>query len=632
MHRCILTAAVVLGTAWGPAAAEEITLAAPGAPPAAILLAADADASERWAARELAAYLGRATGSTFSIVAETAADKKAAAIHVGPTRFAQRHSVRANGLEQWVIRTVSGRLILAGGRPRGVLYAVCRFLEDHIGVRWWTPWDEHVPRRRALRIGPIDRNGQPAFAYRDMVDDIYPKTLWYARNRINGHLTYTPRRHGGAVGYGLPSYVHAFKDYIPAKEYFARHPEYFSLVGGRRRKGRSQLSLVHPDVRRLFIEKLRAYVRESYRRADQAGMSRPVMFSISPNDCQFADETPEAKKLVAREGQSGELLWFVNQIADAIRTEHPEILIDTLAYSYYLAPPKTLRPRDNVCIRVCLTDMDHNTAITHANNRHMLRPLTGWSKITKRLRVWYYSPLYDGYTGAPSVQALVVADSFRHFRRLGAEGMFIENQYPVLQHLRDLQAWMYAKLMEDPDRDPAALLKEFTDGFYGPAGRHIRRYLQRLRRANTERPTYLNWHRTDRVYRLLDAQAVLNCHRIFDEAEGAIAGRRDLLARVRHARLSIDRLTVRRYRHLFGGPSDRSGRRSTRGPDPTPIAQRAVQTIRKKMQERFTAREVGWRHRPAAWYDKHRSRLEREMVELSRLARQATKAAGPKRP
>ena len=36
------------------------------------------------------------------------------------------------------MRTKGNYLLLAGGRPRGTLYAVNRFLQEQCGVRWWT--------------------------------------------------------------------------------------------------------------------------------------------------------------------------------------------------------------------------------------------------------------------------------------------------------------------------------------------------------------------------------------------------------------------------------------------------------------------------------------------------------------
>jgi len=51
----------------------------------------------------------------------------------------------AFGGEEYAIHSAGRRLLLAGGRPRGTLYAVYRFLQDNLGVRWYTPWFSQYP-------------------------------------------------------------------------------------------------------------------------------------------------------------------------------------------------------------------------------------------------------------------------------------------------------------------------------------------------------------------------------------------------------------------------------------------------------------------------------------------------------
>jgi hypothetical protein len=70
------------------------------------------------------------------------------------------------GGEEWRISINESRLILTGGRPRGTLYAVYRFLEDVLGVRWWSPWETYVPRQRDLCIATCELHGQPRFEAR----------------------------------------------------------------------------------------------------------------------------------------------------------------------------------------------------------------------------------------------------------------------------------------------------------------------------------------------------------------------------------------------------------------------------------------------------------------------------------
>src|SRR5580692_7082724 len=106
-----------------------------------IVLDPAATATEKYAARQLASVLQQITGASFEIRTNT--ESPARAIIVGPgaaaaaafpqTPFAQL------GEEELVIHAEGDRIVLAGGRPRGTLYAVSRFLQEACGVRWWTP-------------------------------------------------------------------------------------------------------------------------------------------------------------------------------------------------------------------------------------------------------------------------------------------------------------------------------------------------------------------------------------------------------------------------------------------------------------------------------------------------------------
>jgi hypothetical protein len=103
---------------------------------------------------------------------------------------------------------------------------------------------------------------------------------------------------------------------------------------------------------------------------------------------------------------------------------------------------------------------------------------------------------------------------------------------------------MSAKLLEDPARDAAALLREFTDGYYGRAGREIRRYLERLEEAVASVPTWVGYPFDVEHAAYLDREFLLRAHELFDRAERRVAYDPLRLRRVRHARLGLDWVTL----------------------------------------------------------------------------------------
>jgi hypothetical protein len=351
----LILAATLYPSIWSSA----ITPARDGRAEPKIVTVADPPQAERTAAWELAAYLEKATGAKFTVVAEDAASGPGPFIHVGPTKLVFRALAPADlEPEQWIIRTVNDDLLLAGGRPRGTLYAVYHFLEDVVGVHWWNPWEESVPRKPTLSIESLTLQGRPAFRYRDIYM-LYGHDggRFAARNRLNrqGDEGIAPE-YGGSRNYGPPYHVHTFYTYVPPDKHFKQHPEWFSLLGGKRVTEQGQLCLTNQSLREFFLQKLRAYIYDSREAARRVGTPPPEVFSASQNDwagpCQC-----DACQAIARseESEAGPIIDFVNYLADAVREQYPDVMIDTLAYWYSDKPPKTIRPRDNVIIRLCDT-------------------------------------------------------------------------------------------------------------------------------------------------------------------------------------------------------------------------------------------------------------------------------------
>lgn len=550
--RMTLTGLLVLGSVPGSA----LLLADGGKATITIALCDSPEPAEKTAARELAAYLGAVTGGTFPVVAESQVMEQVPRIFVGPTGFAQSKGIDAASLspEEWIMRTEGNNLILAGGRPRGTLYAVYRFLEDVIGVHWWNAYEESVPRQDTLRIEDLDRTGKPAFRYRDIYM-LYANDggRFAARNRLNRDGD-TPilGEYGGTMDYGPPYHVHTFNMYIPPETFFSTHPEWFSYINGKRDPDNKQLCLTNPELRVFFLDKLKAYIEQSRVAAKDRGTPAPTVFSISQNDwagmCRCDNCQAIAK---AEESEAGPLLDFVNYLADAVSEAYPEVYLDTLAYMMTQKPPKSIRPHDNVIIRLCDTGSNFTTPVTSPDNNDFHDHLLRWAGIAKNLRIWDYAVSYAPHYGLPMPTAHTYGPDYRFYLEHNVEGVFTEHEYPVLADMRDFKVWMMMKMLEDPYQDYQSLVQTFTDGFYGAAGGAVRQYLTRLEKASEEHPSHLSMGAFPKQYRYFDFSFALETQSMFDTAEQAAADDDVLLRRVRHARLPLDRACVVLYPELL---------------------------------------------------------------------------------
>ncbi|MDP7348424.1 MAG: alpha-glucuronidase family glycosyl hydrolase [Phycisphaeraceae bacterium] len=176
---------IVLGAASAPARA--VAIARDGAAQAVVVVDADAGPASQHAARELAAFLERVTGGRFDIVNDVAEGRPNLLVgHLAAKRGDAQFTTDGLGTEGIVIRTVGDDLILAGGAPRGTLYAVYTFLEDHVGCRWWSATASAIPRTPTLAVKDLDIRYVPPFEYREVSYFEARNGDYSVRNKLNG--------------------------------------------------------------------------------------------------------------------------------------------------------------------------------------------------------------------------------------------------------------------------------------------------------------------------------------------------------------------------------------------------------------------------------------------------------------
>ena len=352
-------------------------------------------------------------------------------------------------------------MIIAGGRERGSMYGVSLFLEK-LGCRWFTSDIERIPRIEALWLPELDEFHGPAFEYREVFFTEAQGREWSARNRLNGHFHQLDESIGGKITY-LP-FAHSFYELVPPDRYFSSHPEYFALVGGRRRGERAQLCLTNADVLRLAIEQVEQWL----------GAHPDVsIVSVSQNDGGGWCECDPCRQVIQEEGGavSGLALSFVNRVAERVAISHPDKRVDMLAYQETADPPAKARPLPNVQIRFCpINACQAHSYRTCVYNRPIRERLQQWSRIAPRLHVWQYSVNFSHYLAPfPNYDELI--SDIAILRRSGVSGLFIEGAVSTGGGADDaeLRSYLAARLLWKPDLDARQEIREFLDTVYGPA-------------------------------------------------------------------------------------------------------------------------------------------------------------------
>jgi hypothetical protein len=534
---------------WIAGAADEpgVRLTQAGQALARLVVADTPSVPEQTAARELAVYLNKVTGASFTPVAESASTATGPAIYLGQTRFAAQHGLdfAPMGPDEFVLRTVAGHLVIGGGRPRGTLYGVYAFLEEVAGCRWLTLFgDEVVPQRPDLLVPPLDRRERPAFATRDLYCPIWcnvdMRRQFTLRNRLNGNSSLTTAEYGGSPTQFVGPGVHTFSHYIPPEQFLATHPEYFSLRDGKRLGEGGQLCFTHPELQTVLAERVRAQIAGS-----QDDDPATKICSVSVNDVPGMCDCPQCTALAQQEGShAGPLLQMINAVADRVGQDFPNVLIDTLAYRRKdtETPPRTLRPRDNVIVRVCPIDNNFAAPFEDETNRDFLGHLKGWAAITKHLWLWYYPVTYGNGNCSPQANLTRWAQDLRMTQACAVSGVFAQDDsgHAMMHDLADLKQWVLARLLWNPQQNVDDLVRDFCDPYYGPASGLIQQYVKSLEEQGRLARPYLVWNPFPTDYTYLTGEFLWASQTLFERAEAAVAAAPELLVRVRRARLSTD--------------------------------------------------------------------------------------------
>jgi len=531
----VLTAGIVAFAA--PPLSASVDIAHRGRALARVVVAPDATQTERFAAGELSLFLRIVTGAEFPVREDASPDGANLLVGPGAARLAGRDTGAPDLLpEEIVVTTPGGDLVLAGGSPRATLYAVYTFLEDIVGCRWWTSTASRMPRRPSLSVGNLAIRFNPPFEYREPYWYVAFDEVWAARNKANGTRAGGDALRGGRQVY--EGFVHTFYTLIPPGKYFDAHPEWFSETEGRRTATNAQLCLTNEDMRLELVKNLAERLRAS---------PEATIASVSQNDCFGNCTCPKCRAVDEEEGgPAGSLLRFVNAVAADLESEFPQMAFDTLAYQYTRKPPRHVRPRPSVIVRLCSIECSFARPLDDPKNKAFFDDLDGWSKIAGRLYVWDYTTDFSHYV-QPHPNYGVLAPNLRLFAGRNVRGVFEQGAYQSWgSEMAELRAWVLAKLLWDPRLDGDELREEFLEGYYGPAAGSMDDFLETLETAVARSGDALGCYSPPDAG-FLSLETMLRSHRILDAARKKARRSAEYGRRVARAALPLDYVVLVRW-------------------------------------------------------------------------------------
>ena len=515
----IMLVAVVIAFA---VAMQKPTLFNNGKSDYSIVLCKNASVSEQTAAKELQQYLEQIGGVVLPIITRAELQEGQPHIAIGYNKhFGEELGVERpdDNDEGFTYRTVGDNIWIYGGKQRGTMYGVFSFLENEFGVRWYTHDYTKVPTLKKWSINELNHSEQPFVKYRaNEYNNSMAHPELMIHNKCNMWWNVSYGEYGGTEAYWG---CHTFSQFISTGEYFEKHPEYFSMRDGKRTPY-TQLCLSNPEVLQICIEKVKQVI---------AANPNHWVYSVSQNDNYFPCQCEKCQAIEKQYGgHSGLMVWFVNQVADAIKPLYPDKYISTFAYQYTRQAPTGITPRDNVVIRLCSIECCFAHPIEECeHNSSFVTDIENWSKIAPNLYIWDYVVNFRQFL-APFPNFNVLAKNIKTFKKYNAIGIYEQGQYKGLGgEFAEMRSWIVSKLLWNPDLDTHKLVEEFIGDYYGEAAPYILQYFN-LCHAQINNDTELGIYIDDRNP-LYTNEFIAESIQILDQAKQAVAESSD---EVRH--------------------------------------------------------------------------------------------------
>lgn len=504
------------------------------------------------AVASLKSCLKKVTGAEFTMKTAGSEQPGEQCIYVGRCAAAKLGLDPAGLAEdEWMVKAGDGQVYLTGGRWLGTANAIWRFLEDGVGMRFWSRWEEAAPTRATLTVQPFCKRGKPAFSF------------CFAENHPSQGLDY----HSEYCKYVCTYLAHGTMDVVKSSEFFDRHPEWYAETGGKRQKGDYCMSA--EGLADEYAVQLGKRIDADRAAAARDGTRARSIYSMGREDGAEWCQCGKCLAYYNQYSKSDLYMAFVNRVAERIGRTHPDALLLYSCYQDAGALPKVQKPLGNVIVWYCTERMDFSKSIAHPANAPTLELIKAWKGLARHMGIWHYTRSYERYGGKyevspgvylgkdyPAASIQTYPEFLRFLEQTGVEYLFFENEDEFL--MRDgfvLKTWIQGKLAADPTQDFGGLLTAFTDGYYGPAGAKIRDYLELLQRRQVETPPNLWFFADLKAYRHLTLDTCLEADKILAAAERqALESGADprFLERVRFLRAStMDRVLIVKWNNFL---------------------------------------------------------------------------------
>ncbi len=399
------------------------------------------------------------------------------------------HFYKEPGIQKDAFKITAGRdsIKICASGVSGFVYGAYGLLEKW-GYRFFAPDCEKIPDT-LNEVAPGEYFEAPDFKARELFWREAMDGAFAVKLKLNSARSTIEEKMGGKLMYY--NFSHSFNNLVPVERYFDKHPEYFSKINGERVKEKTQLCLKNPDVLKIVVDGVLKWKKEN---------PKCKIFSVSMNDWYNNCQCENCRKIDEREeSPAGTVINFVNKVAEEVEKTYPDIYIHTFAYLYCRKPPRHVKPRRNVIVRLCGIENcfshpveecgAHISAIDVQNGKaaefsgkkedpnQFLKDLEGWSEICDNLFIWDYTVNYANYL-QPFPNTGALKENLKTYKRFNVKGVFAQGNFSFgrASALGQLKIYLIAKLMWNTDENTETLIREFCLHYYGRAGETMEEY------------------------------------------------------------------------------------------------------------------------------------------------------------
>lgn len=464
------------------------------------------DATTKTAVNELQTYIKKISGTELKAVTENEVTPEDNAIIIGETSL-EKEIVDINRSEiakdGFMLHSDGKHLFIAGSDNRGTLYGVYTFLEEYLGVRWFTPELEVVPENKDIVIDShINRIVEPSFSIRRN-DSLGTNDAHRARTKMNVSFWNEAKEYGGALTYVLWDVT---LDKLVPDDLITEHPEYFATTA-EGTKTRDHVCLSNPDVLSVAVE--------NARKAILACETDAKYIHIGQKDNTNYCRCENCEALYEKYGSvSAPTILFTNAFADALDDEFPDFMFTFYAYNETDRPPTdtTLRCNDNVAPVLCglhkacrshpLTEcgaQDGNETFYNLfgdNEPTISQDFANWVKIADTTYIYDYTINFIN-TAQFFSNFEYMQSTMKYMHDIGITGYIYNCGDTHTAAFNELRNYLLCKLQWDVNCDVEYHMMDFMNAYYGEEAASYIKQIIDIQTAQTKVSAHafdFDWH------------------------------------------------------------------------------------------------------------------------------------------